>query len=88
MLILKDSGASHNFISRGLAKELELAQEDTPQYQVSLGDGQKRKTRGCCPKVIIQMRGTKIVEKFYLFELGGVEMILGVEWLAKWEKSP
>lgn len=83
VLILIDSGASHNFISNDLVKELGLTVEDTPQYLVSLGDGQKKKTRGCCEKVVIHMGEIDITERFHLFELGGVDVILGVEWLAK-----
>lgn len=61
-------------------EELKLEQEDTLPYLVSLGDGHKKGTRGCCLKV---KGGVEIEEKFYLFELRGVDMILGVEWLAK-----
>lgn len=46
VLILIDSGANHNFIGKGLVKELGLPIVDTPPYQVSLGDGQRKKTRG------------------------------------------
>lgn len=46
---------------------------------MSLGDGQKKKTRGCCPRVVINMGGTEIEERFHLFELGGVNLILGVD---------
>ncbi|BAT84466.1 hypothetical protein VIGAN_04185600, partial [Vigna angularis var. angularis] len=44
VLILVDSGASHNFISKKLVEELKLGMEDTFPYQVSLGDGHKKKT--------------------------------------------
>lgn len=83
VLILVDSGTSHNFVSHELVRELKLEQEDTSPYHVSLGDGQRKKTRGCCPRVVVCMGDVEITEKFYLFELGGVDMILGVEWLAK-----
>lgn len=29
------------------------------------------------------MRGVEIEDKFYLFELGGIDVILGIEWLTK-----
>lgn len=79
VLILIDCGASHNFISKELVGNLGLPVVDTLPYMVSLGDGQK-KTRGCCEEVVIRME-----ERFHLFELGGVDVILGVEWLAKLE---
>ncbi|XP_017436729.1 uncharacterized protein LOC108343145 [Vigna angularis] len=83
VLILIDSGGSHNFISQGLVEEMGLAVMDTPSYLVSLGDDQKKKTRGCCERVMIEIGETEVAERFYLFELGGVDVILGVEWLEK-----
>lgn len=83
VLVLVDSGASHYFISQGLAEELDLFIEDTPTYQVSLGDGQRKYTRGCCEKVVITLGEAEVEERFHLFELGGVDIILGVEGLAE-----
>jgi len=48
VLILIDSGASHNFISKDLVEELGLEVEDTPAYSVKLGYGFRRATKGCC----------------------------------------
>lgn len=73
MLVLVDSGASHNFVNKKL-EELKLEQKDTLPYQVSLGDGHRKRTRGCCPKVVVNMGEVEIEEKFYLFELGCVDI--------------
>jgi len=48
VLILIDSGASHNFISKDLVEELGLEVQDTPAYSVKLGDVFRRVTKGCC----------------------------------------
>lgn len=53
MLVLIDSGASHNFISRRLVEELEMVVVDTRPYLVSLGDEQKKKMSGCCEQVAL-----------------------------------
>jgi len=50
-LVLIDSGASHNFISTELVSQLGLHIESTLTYTVRLGDGHKKSTSGCCPKV-------------------------------------
>lgn len=50
---------------------------------MSLGDGQRKKISGCCERVALKVGEAKIVERFYLFKLGGVELILEVEWLRK-----
>ncbi|WVY98363.1 hypothetical protein V8G54_030514 [Vigna mungo] len=84
VVILIDCGASHNFVSRRVAAELELLLViDTPPYTVSLGDGHQRVSRGRCEKVQIQMEEATVVEDLYVFELGGVDIILGMAWLAK-----
>lgn len=35
---------------------------------------------------MISTGGIEIAKRFHLFELGGVDVILGVEWLAKLEE--
>lgn len=81
--MLIDSGASHNYIDRKLTEELALKVTDTPAYCVSLGDGHRRMTRGRCEKVTVKLEEVDVEEDFYVFELGGVDVILGVAWLAK-----
>lgn len=55
VLVLIDSGASHNFIEKGLAAKLGLGIIATNPYQVSLGDGQQNRTNGCCEKVLLTL---------------------------------
>ncbi|WVZ22270.1 hypothetical protein V8G54_000814 [Vigna mungo] len=74
VVVLNDSGASHNFISRRVMEELELSMTETPPYVVSLGDGHKRTTSERCEKVRIRLGDAT---------LGGVDVILGIAWLAK-----
>ena len=81
-LVLIDSGASHNFISTELVSHLGLNIEATPTYTVRLGDGHKKSASSCCPEVEVQLGTYGIREKFFVFELGGVDMILGVAGLA------
>lgn len=58
-------------------EELGLEEKETSPYMVCLGDGQKNRTQGCCVGVPLTLEGAKIKEKFYLFELEGVDIILG-----------
>ncbi|XP_052727710.1 uncharacterized protein LOC128195001 [Vigna angularis] len=82
VLVLIDSGATHSFISTKLVKELGLECTDTRPYKVCLGDGQKKVTNGYCTGVPVLLEGLEVRDKFYLFELGGVDVILGITWLA------
>lgn len=69
-VILIDSGASHNFVSRRVAAELELPVTDTPPYVVSLGDGHRRVSRGCCETVRLKLGDVTVEEELYVLELG------------------
>ncbi|XP_014517361.1 uncharacterized protein LOC106774844 [Vigna radiata var. radiata] len=83
VVVLIDSGASHNFISRRVVEELKLSVVDTPLYTVSLDDGHKKVTRGKCESVRLRLGDTTVEEELYVFELGGVDVVLGIAWLAK-----
>ncbi|KOM24702.1 hypothetical protein LR48_Vigan2444s000100 [Vigna angularis] len=84
VVVLIDSGASHNFISqRSMVEELGLRVVETPTYAVSLGDGCKKWTSGRCEKVGLKLGDVVVEEDMYVFELGGVDLILGIAWLAK-----
>jgi len=73
--------ASHNFISTKLVQRLKLTVEGMPTYSVKLGDGFRRSTCGFCENIVIKLENHIVKEKFYVFELGGVDVILGVAWL-------
>lgn len=83
VVVLIDNGVSHNFVSLRVAEELELSVTDTPPYAVSLGDGHWRMSRRRCKMVRICLGEAIVVEDLYVFELGGMDIILGIVWLAK-----
>ncbi|KAF7821313.1 Retrotransposable element Tf2 [Senna tora] len=80
-LIMIDSGATHNFISTEFVKKLGLTVEKTKACRVTLGDGYSVQQEGKCRGVEIELQGLQVQENFYLFKLGDVDMILGMEWL-------
>ncbi|WVZ23326.1 hypothetical protein V8G54_001870 [Vigna mungo] len=82
VLILVDCGATNSFLSRKLVAELDLPVENTPIYTVEVGTGEKVKGRGLCKGVELKMQGVKIKQDFFLFNLGGTEVVLGMDWLA------
>lgn len=84
MLILIDSGASSNFISYKLVKELKLKLklEDTEEYTIEVGNGEKLSHKGVCVGLQLQVRGIEISQNFFLMTLGGTEVVLGMDWLA------
>ncbi|WJX10635.1 hypothetical protein P8452_01329 [Trifolium repens] len=81
VLILIDSGATHNFISHQLAQKMNLTTEDTPPLNIKLGDGSCSKTTGTCKNLEIGVEGLCVVVDAQMFELGGMDVVLGIEWL-------
>ena len=81
IVILLDCGASHNFIATELVDKLNLRVQDTP-YLVEVGDGHKVRCKGKCPKLKFQLQQLEIEQDFYLFTLKGVDIVLGLGWLA------
>lgn len=81
VIVLVDSGASHNFISGDLVNSLGLQPEETKEYAVEVGDGHMIKRKGMCRNVELKLLNMDVIQNFYLFELGGVDVVLGYEWL-------
>nr|XP_009769552.1 PREDICTED: uncharacterized protein LOC104220387 [Nicotiana sylvestris] len=51
VIVLIDSGASTNFISRTVAEALRLKQTETKPFLVEVGNGQHVKSMGSCKEV-------------------------------------
>jgi hypothetical protein len=81
VVILIDSGATHNFLSQQLAQKMNLVTTNTPLLNIKLGDGSCSKTAGTCENLEIDIEGLHVVVDAQLFELGGMYIVLGIEWL-------
>ncbi|KAL0560786.1 hypothetical protein IC582_001199 [Cucumis melo] len=80
VVILIDCGATHNFIAEKLVTKLGLTLQKTPNYGVILGSGTTVKGKGVCRDVEVQLEGWKVNDSFLPLQLGGVDMILGIQW--------
>jgi len=81
VVVMIDSGASHNFISPRVAAALDLSITPTKDLRIRLGDGHQVMTRGKCSDLVIQLADSKFNVDAYVLELGGLDVILGVAWL-------
>lgn len=81
ILLLVDSGASHDFIARELVGSLGLDVINTEEFGVSLGNGSKCSSQGICKALAVKVGKHTIVVDAYVLDLGGVDLILGVDWL-------
>ena len=79
--MLVDCGATHNFISEKLVTTLHLPTKDTSNYGVILGSEKAIKGKGVCEQVKLNLNGWIVTAGFLPLELGGVDVILGMQWL-------
>ncbi|KAA0062427.1 Retrovirus-related Pol polyprotein from transposon 297 family [Cucumis melo var. makuwa] len=81
IIVMIDCGATHNFISEKLVKSLQIATKETAHYGVILGFGTAIQGKGVCKDVEIQLADGTLKEDFLPLKLGGVDAILGMQWL-------
>lgn len=81
VIILIDSRASHNFISFEVVSKLKLPTEKTQENEVSMGDRYQVKGNKLCNGVELEIQGMQVQQSFYLIDLGGANLVLGIEWL-------
>lgn len=69
----------HNFISHQLMKDLDFSVKDTPTYFMKVGDdGNKIQCQGIFKGLKLQLQGMENGDFFFLFELGGADVVLGL----------
>ena len=62
-------------------KDMQLNTKETSNYGVILGSGTSIKGKGICEAVELILCERKVVDDFLPLELGGVDAILGMQWL-------
>lgn len=81
VIVLIDSGASHNFVSERMATKLGLVAQNTTKYGVMVAGGVKVHGRGIITGVELKLQDCTIHTSFLPLELGIADVILGVQWL-------
>ncbi|XP_056852913.1 uncharacterized protein LOC130502194 [Raphanus sativus] len=81
VVVLIDSGATHNFISSKLIAELKLPLSSTRSYGVLVAGGVNVQGRGVVDGVTLILPSCQFTTSFLPLELGVADIILGVQWL-------
>ncbi|KAA0051199.1 ty3-gypsy retrotransposon protein [Cucumis melo var. makuwa] len=81
IVVLIDSGATHNFIHQALAVDLQLGLEQHTQFGYTIGNGARCKGKGICRRVELKLEEITIIADFLAVELGTVDAVLGMQWL-------
>jgi hypothetical protein len=83
--ILFDFGASHSFISSSF-----VAKDSLPIATMKLtilvsSPGAEMRTKHICPAISITIRGVDFPSNLILLDSNGIDIILGMEWLSKYD---
>ncbi|XP_013614992.1 PREDICTED: uncharacterized protein LOC106321225 [Brassica oleracea var. oleracea] len=81
VVVLIDSGATHNFVSTEFVRKMELETDDMKGYSVLTAGGVTIRGTGRCKPLELTLQGCKITSTFLPLELGSVDVILGIQWL-------
>jgi hypothetical protein len=79
--VLIDTGSTHNFLDIKIARKLKLFVYPVPDMKVMVADDKKIGNVGKCHKVKLQIQDFNLESELYTVPLGGVDVVLGVQWL-------
>lgn len=81
VVFLIDSGATHSFLSLDIVKKAHLTEENRSSFKVLVGTGITVNGSGVCRGVSLQLQSIMIRTDFIVLDPGGVDVVLGVQWL-------
>ena len=81
VIVLIDSGSTHNFIHCKVAKELNCFLYPAPECQVMVANGGTINCSGKCHNIKLAMGEYVLNTPMLSIPMGGADVVLGVQWL-------
>jgi hypothetical protein len=81
VIILVDSGRTHNFIHRHIAQETHCYIHAINNFQIMISNGGSMKCGGCCENVHLQISEYHLKSHMFAIDMGGCDIVLGADWL-------
>ena len=81
IIVLIDSGSTHNFISTCQANLLKLPIIPTAAFSVKVANGEKFACQGKFEKVQILIQDIPFFLTVYALPISGLDLVLGIQWL-------
>jgi hypothetical protein len=83
--ILFDSGASHSFMSSSFVAKHSMPIATMKHTMLVSSPGGEMRTKHICPAVSISLRGVDFPSNLILLDSKGIDIILGMDWLSKYD---
>jgi hypothetical protein len=81
VIILVDSGSSHNFLHHHIAKETNCYIREVNNFQIMIANGESMKCGRRCENVHLQIGQNHMKSHMFSIDMGGCDIVLGFEWL-------
>ena len=84
-LVLFDTGASHSYISRGFVDKYNLPTQALRSPMLVTSPGAKYMASLWCDRLPLRIGNYVFPSDLIVFESQGLDVILGMDWLSKYE---
>ncbi|XP_058766993.1 uncharacterized protein LOC131640630 [Vicia villosa] len=81
VMVLVDTGSTHNIMQPRIAQHLNLHTTPINQFSVMVGNGSHLQCEGICDNVEIMLQNKPFNLPFYLLPIEGADIVLGMAWL-------
>lgn len=76
VLVLIDSGNTHNFIQRRIVQEIDCYVRPLNNFQILIANGSRMKFGGRCENVKLEMGDYRLKSYMFTIEMGGFDIVL------------
>ena len=81
LIILINTGSTHNFIDAAMVSVLQLPLDSSITFEVKVANGASIRTQGVCSIIKVAMQGHAFAVDLNALVLGDCELVLGTQWL-------
>jgi hypothetical protein len=81
VIILVDSGRTHNFIHRCIAQETHCYIHAINNFQIMIANGGSMKCGGRCENVRLQIGDYHLKSHMFTIDMGSCDIVLGADWI-------
>jgi hypothetical protein len=81
VIILVDSGCTHNFIHRRISHETHCYIHAVNNFQIMIANGGSMKCGERCENVCLQIGDYHLKSHMFTINMGGCDIVLGADWL-------